>query len=192
MNGWVLIPVILYLLILGTLCTMVFARFETRISQNHSEGNLSLYGAIYLMWGFNVLLGFVIKRDPKMLCDIYTPGLILSLILVRLNCFQAGCCLGKLIPGMDVRYPVREIELIFQVTMLVIFAKKATKKKFDGSLYPLYAFTYSIFRFVVQFFREPGNIVFGTVSISHVWSVLAIVIGYLAFRKLKVLPAKGK
>ena len=187
MNCISIILVILYQMVVGVICTVLFAKFEEFISPTHVPSNLRLYGPIFFMWFFNLILSIAIRRDYKVILDLYTPGLILSLILGRLNCFRAGCCIGKIIPGTEIRYPIREAELVFEIIMLIIVVSQCGKKKFDGSLYPLYAMSYGIFRFIIEFFRIKENTLFG-IQIPHIWSIIAIVAGAFFYYSLRNNP----
>ena len=194
LNGWQLLLFIVYTFIIGGLSAFLFARFEQLVAPSHSPSNLRIYGPIYVMWAAYILPCKLVHSEPRAFVDICTPGLIISLISIRINCFYAGCCQGLMIPGANFRYPIRELELVFQVIILVVFARRVLKSKsYNGTLYPLYMIWYGLIRFIYEFFREPENLFFGRIHAPHVWSLISIVAGIIAYVLLKQSdPEKNK
>ena len=189
-----LIPIIIILLIFGTLSAIGFAQFEKIISYTHIGANLRIFGPILLMWAVNLLIAKIIHRSPRMLCDIYTPALALSLMLARINCFITGCCYGLPVPGKSFTYPIREIEIVFQLIMIISLARRAKQKRFDGTLYPIYMISYGVFRFVLEYFRPPENLLFGSFRMPHLWSIISVVAGLIIYviLKKKLFPIQEK
>lgn len=185
MSGWQLLLFIIYTFIVGGLSAFLFAKFEQWVAPNQSPSNLRIYGPIYVMWAAYLLPCKLLRGDPKASVDICTPGLIISLISIRINCFYQGCCVGLMIPGSNMRYPIRELEIVFQIILLIWFARKVLQKKYDGTLYPLYMICYGVLRFLYEFFREPENLFFGTIHAPHVWSLISIVAGIAAYWYIK-------
>ena len=160
---------------IGVVCVKVFAIFEGLIGPGET-GNLSLYGGVFLMPVFYFLGAKIFKRDVKMVFDVFSFPLIFTLFCSRFNCLINGCCIGKIIPGTEIRWPTREAEMVFYIILLIILDRKVAKKQFDGTVYPIYMVSYGIFRFIVEWFRESEHM-FGVIHISHIWSVLSVVIG---------------
>lgn len=160
---------------IGVVCVKSFAAFEGLIGPGEA-GNLSLYGGVFFMPIFYYAGAKLFRRDVKTVFDIFSLPLIFTLFCSRFNCLITGCCQGLMIPGTETRWPTREAEIVFYLILLHILGTKAFKKRFDGTIYPIYLLSYGIFRFIVEWFRESEHI-FGVVHISHIWSVLAAVIG---------------
>lgn len=160
---------------IGVVCVKLFALFEGLIGPGET-GNLSLYGGVFLMPVFYFLGAKIFKRDVKMVFDVFSFPLIFTLFCSRFNCLINGCCIGKIIPGTEIRWPTREAEMVFYIILLIILDRKVAKKQFDGTVYPIYMVSYGIFRFIVEWFRESEHM-FGVIHISHIWSVLSVVIG---------------
>ena len=104
------------------------------------------------------------------------------------------CCYGVQMDNAfcshfwDSRLPVQLIESAFNfilfAVLLVIFLKE-TKEERRGWLVKLYLFCYSIFRFIIEFFRDDavrGG--FGSFSFSQIVSIL-ILVGLIGFEILE-------
>ena len=104
------------------------------------------------------------------------------------------CCYGMQMDNAfcshfwDSRLPVQLIESAFNfilfAVLLVIFLKE-TKEERRGWLVKLYLFCYSIFRFIIEFFRDDavrGG--FGSFSFSQIVSIL-ILVGLIGFEILE-------
>ena len=179
--------------VVGVVCVKAFAAFEGVIGPGEA-GNLSLYGGVFFMPVFYYAGAKLFRRDVKTVFDIFSMPLIFTLFCSRFNCLVNGCCRGVVIPGTGMRYPTREAEIVFYLILLHILGTKVFKRRFDGRVYPIYMLSYGIFRFIVEWFRESEHI-FGIVHISHIWSLLAAIIGavfcfILADRQKK--KSKGK
>lgn len=176
--------------VIGVVCVKAFAAFEGLIGPGEA-GNLSLYGGVFLMPLFYFAGAKVFKRDVKAVFDIFSFPLIFTLFCSRFNCLFNGCCIGTLIPGTEVRWPTREAEIVFYIILLIILDRKVARKKFDGTVYPIYMLSYGIFRFIVEWFRESSHI-FGVIHISHIWSLLSAVIGLVFIIVLSKNNKEGK
>ncbi|MDD2509813.1 MAG: prolipoprotein diacylglyceryl transferase [Syntrophomonas sp.] len=147
------------------------------------------------------LLGLVIYVWKKQLPfwklgDIFSPFAALGYALVRIGCFLAGCCYGKVcisVPGVvfplvdDLpRHPTQlyssGINLLFFFFLLWFYPRK----KFPGQVFLLYLLLYSSYRFIMEFFRA-NLVMYGPFSTSQTYSLvlfaLAAVLYYLQFRK---------
>lgn len=163
--------------VIGVVCVKLFALFEGLIGPGET-GSLSLYGGVFLMPLFYFLGSKLFKRDTRMVFDIFTFPLVFTLFMSRFNCLFNGCCLGIEIPGTGFRVPTREAEMLFYIILLIILDRKVVKRRFDGTLYPIYMLSYGIFRFIIEWFRESTHL-FGVFHISHFWSILSAVIGLI-------------
>lgn len=149
--------------------------------ENGSWGGFSLFGAILLL----PLIGYfplikLFKLNKAKAINAFTLCTIASLFILRVNCFVTGCCLGLPI-YKNLRYPVREAELLFQALVFRSYLKQI-KVKERANLMPQYMIDYGIFRFLCEFFRI-GTVVttIGGVGlhIAHFWALAAIATGGL-------------
>lgn len=163
---------------LGLLSAIIFAKFENFLSGTN-DGNMSIYGGIFLMPIFCAIGALLFRRKVKLVLDVLTLPIVSVATLARVNCLIKGCCLGSFIPGTTTRWPTREIELVYDVIFLIIIARITAKKRFRGYNYPLYLLSYGVLRFIVQWFRDGGFEVIGPLTLSHIWSILSIIAGSL-------------
>lgn len=120
------------------------------------------------------------------MADILAPYLALAYAIVRIGCFLNGCCYGLVtdspcgvvFPDVDhfSRYPT---QLFSSALNLLLFAGLYwyyPRRRFDGQVLVYYLLGYSIYRFVIEFFRE-NWIFFGPLSIAQVYSLIIFAVG---------------
>lgn len=138
------------------------------------EGGLVFYGGL----GAGVLTVFIFSRMKEirflLLSDALVPSLLLAQAIGRLGCFSAGCCYGKstssflgvlfsdpesLGPRFFSVHPVQLYEslavfLLFFGAMRLNNRTPATAGGLNiGLLTAFYLMTYSLVRFLMEFFR---------------------------------------
>ena len=145
------------------------------------------------------------KVDMGELVETYAAALPLAHAFGRVGCFFAGCCYGVEYNGVfsytytatlgvtPIGVPLLPIQLIEALGLVIIFAIELlvyikTKKKRGYSLV-IYMISYSILRFVLEFFRgdsERGKILFSTSQwISIIMFICAAVIVIAKFKNHK-------
>ena len=135
----------------GVVCVKVFAVME---GNGADKGAMSLFGAVFFMPLAYWLGARLTKRSMAEVFDIFAICMIFTLFCARINCLISGCCLGRLIPGIEpLRWPTRETELIFYAVFLALLAPRVFRGTASGRVYPLYMFTYGIVRCVLECFR---------------------------------------
>ena len=83
--------------------------------------------------------------------------------------------------------PTQIISSFFLFLMFLMLFRLSYKKKFKGQLLVVYLFSYSIFRFIIEFFRgDPRGTLF-FVSTSQFISVIVLIIGFILWKKLAKL-----
>ena len=142
-------------------------------------GNMSLFGGVFFMPLFYWGVAKLAKQKTADVFDVFTICLVFTLMCARLNCMISGCCLGAHIPieGLThLRFPTRELELLFYVLLLSRLWRKVLSGSARGMIYPIYMISYGIFRFVTETLRvssRANNIL----HISHLWALLSLGIG---------------
>lgn len=170
------------------------------------EWKLTFYGGLFGgVLGFLLVYFFIVKKDSTMRIDevvkIAPPAITLAHALGRIGCFLDGCCYGKTTgTALDMYFPILgksvlptqlyESIFLFILTGVLLFLVF----KFDFKYtFVVYLGSYSIWRFIIEFFRDDprgGFITF--VSPSQFWSIL-IWIGLVPlffFLKKKVFAEK--
>jgi phosphatidylglycerol:prolipoprotein diacylglycerol transferase len=166
------------------------------------EGGMSIHGGII---GGIVGIALYARKSGKYFWDIadfIVPLLPLGLGLGRFGNFINGELFGRVtnVPwafvfpygGSLPRHPSQLYELFFEgVVLFVILWIYSAKPKPRMAVSAMFLIFYGVFRFFVEFFREPdpqmGYIAFGWLTMGQILSALMIVVGgfllYLAYRK---------
>lgn len=156
---------------------MLFASIEGYIGSGvWKMGNVSNYGVFLLFAPVLWLICKIFKLDVTKTFDAYAVCVAITIFFVRLNCIKVGCCKGLLIPGTSLRYPTREIEMIFFLLALIWLFKERKKSSFV-----MIAMCYGILRFICEFFRESGAT--GLFHIAHYWSIICFVVYFIIYIK---------
>ena len=174
--------------VLGVLSVKVFALFETG-----DFSNMSLFGGVFFMPLFYWGVAKLAKQKTADVFDVFTICLVFTLMCARLNCIISGCCLGAHIPieGLThLRFPTRELELIFYVLLLSRLWRKVVTGSARGMIYPIYMISYGIFRFVTETLRV-SNRTDSILHISHLWALLSLGIGISIYGELRKKEKKA-
>ena len=170
MKWYAIIVVSVLHTVIGVCSVKVFAFLESG-----DIGNMSLFGGIFFMPVAYYLGARLTRRDKKDVFDVLTVCMIFTLMCARVNCIFSGCCTGLRIPGTQVRFPTRELEILYYIVMLILLTPRVAKTKNPGSIYPLYMASYGAFRFIDEFFRTSSTgMLF---HLSHVWAAIAFAAG---------------
>lgn len=168
--------------VLGVLSVKVFALFETG-----NFSNMSLFGGVFFMPLFYWGVAKLAKQKAADVFDVFTICLVFTLMCARLNCMISGCCLGAHIPieGLThLRFPTRELELIFYVLLLSRLWRKVLSGSARGMIYPIYMIAYGIFRFVTETLRFTDR-TDSILHVSHLWALLSLGIGISIYGELQ-------
>ena len=168
--------------VLGVLSVKVFALFETG-----DFSNMSLFGGVFFMPLFYWGVAKLAKQKAADVFDVFTICLVFTLMCARLNCIISGYCLGAHIPiqGLEhLRFPTREMELVFYVILLSRLWRKVLSGSARGMIYPIYMISYGIFRFVTETLRFSDR-TDSILHISHLWALLSLGIGISIYGELQ-------
>ena len=168
--------------VLGVLSVKVFALFETG-----DFSNMSLFGGVFFMPLFYWGVAKLAKQKTADVFDVFTICLVFTLMCARLNCMISGCCLGAHIPieGLThLRFPTRELELLFYVILLSRLWRKVLSGSARGMIYPIYMISYGIFRFVTETLRFSDR-TDSILHVSHRWALLSLGIGISIYGELR-------
>lgn len=168
--------------VLGVLSVKVFALFETG-----DFSNMSLFGGVFFMPLFYWGVAKLAKQKTADVFDVFTICLVFTLMCARLNCMISGCCLGAHIPieGLThLRFPTRELELLFYVILLSRLWRKVLSGSARGMIYPIYMIAYGIFRFVTETLRFSDR-TNSILHVSHLWALLSLGIGISIYGELR-------
>lgn len=142
----------------------------------HFSFKMTFYGGLISgTIAFILLFNFFVRKND----DInFEPILRIAPLCItsahafgRIGCFLAGCCYGKetdswigiVFPNLGKRIPTQLIEAIFLFILTVVLVFIIFKTDFKWTLH-IYMASYSIFRFIIEFFRgdaERGGTLLG-------------------------------
>jgi phosphatidylglycerol:prolipoprotein diacylglycerol transferase len=139
--------------------------------------------------------------------DTIAPGVALGHGIGRLGCFFAGCCYGRqcdlpiavqfshpdsLAPLHVPLHPTQIYMVAANLILFFILIFLQRRKRFHGMIFLSYIILYSVFRFIIEFFRGDfrGDFYFEFLSVSQGIGILAIVIAVAAMVKL-ALSSRG-
>ncbi|MBQ3552087.1 MAG: prolipoprotein diacylglyceryl transferase [Clostridia bacterium] len=156
-----------------------------------------------------IITGIIACRIKKFntldVADTVAAPLVLGQAFGRIGCYFAGCCYGCIVDKShplamcDIhgfyRMPVQLMEagaLFIMTIVLIVVLKKVKRSGFTAGLYLV---LYSVWRFIIEFFRadDRGNV--GALSTSQLISLVLFPIGIAlilySFRD-KLFPSKYK
>lgn len=158
----------LFTIAFGIVGAILFQNFYDLVSDPenyHFAFKMTFYGGLISgAIAFILLYIFFIKKHNDIRFEPIArvaPLCITSAhALGRIGCFLAGCCYGKEtdscigvnFPGLGKRIPTQLFEAIFLIILSIVLIFLIFKTNFKWTLH-LYLATYSIFRFIIEFFR---------------------------------------
>ncbi len=146
------------------------------------------------------LVFFVRKRKLSLsdITDMMVPWVASGYAIVRLGCYMAGCCYGKItasswgqvFPVVDhfYRYPTQLMSSLFNFLLALFLLWFYKKRVFSGQVTLVYLIAYALYRFAIEFFRY-NQIYWGPLSIGQLISLVlfgaAIITYVIMIRKPK-------
>lgn len=152
------------------------------------EGGLSIHGGIFAA----ILAGYIFSRKSKIsflkLADITVMALPLAQGIGRVGCDVFGKPMANIMPWAinyngQALHPAQVYEFVLDYILFVILWKRSYKKRFEGELFIIYLIAFPIIRGIVEFFRI-NPVVWGPFSISHILSLVLIVIALIVYKVL--------
>lgn len=154
------------------------------------RGGLSLHGG--LVGGLLAGIWFCKKRRLAFwnFADLLTPSVMLGQAVGRGACTLNGCSYGKptrlpwaitftdpasQAPHNIPLHPTQFYEMSTDALIFFVLWNLRKKTWFDGQLFLVYAMTYAVARFVLEFFRGDSLMVAGLVPVPQVFSVLLFI-----------------
>jgi len=148
------------------------------------------YGAF--IGGFLAFLVYLLVKQLPFwkIADMLAPFLALGYATVRIGCFLAGCCYGKIsdvpwavvFPLLDA-FPRHPTQLYSSAANFMIFLFLLwffPRRKFTGQVFILYLLIYPVYRFTVEFFRV-NTIMYGPLSIAQLYSLIIFTIAVILY-----------
>lgn len=125
-----------------------------------------------------------VKASFFPVAELAAPCITAAHAIGRIGCFLSGCCYGVKsehgldFPGIGKVLPTQLYEASFLLLLTAILLYFVFSNKLSGFNLTLYALAYSIFRFVIEFFRGDERGAFlGALSPSQVQSIILLTVG---------------
>lgn len=102
--------------------------------------------------------------------DWFATIVPVGIILGRFGCWSHGCCGGVACSATwytvtdaagVVRWPSVQVEILFNVAMIVLFSVLRSRKAMTGQHFHLYLIAYGLFRFGHEFLRDTPRLFWG-------------------------------
>lgn len=115
-----------------------------------TEGGFTFYFGMLGFFAFSAITLRLSKLDYRLWIDIIVPCVLIAQFWGRIGCSLKGCCYGETIElfGNETLFPAREIEALYAFIMCQVL-----KKHFAQSRFAVYLLSYSVLRFVLEFWR---------------------------------------
>jgi phosphatidylglycerol:prolipoprotein diacylglycerol transferase len=155
-----------------------------------------LFGGVIGFLGAYFLMRKTVRFDIRPVLVIAPLCIAVAHGIGRIGCFLAGCCYGKETDswiGMDFPHdglgnviPTQLIEAIFLFVLAGLLLSLTMLKDYKYNML-IYLGSYSVFRFVIEFFRGDERGVAFALSPSQIWCII-IVLGlcplYILLKKI--------
>ena len=189
---WKLLVFSLVAVLLGVFCAKLM-----RLIEEGTWAGFSFYGAVLFEPLLMVLVGLLIKMRPRDVLDLGAITGCTTLVVLKLQCWITGCCIGRVLYHLDndrpVRFPSQIVEMICGAILLVFFIRMIKSGKQRGYVYAWFMVIYGVSRFALNLMRETVPFALG-LSAGCFWSVISVAIGGAILlsrkRRSEALPVK--
>ena len=173
--GWpaAILVTVLHVLF-GVFCVKAFAFLESGASSD-GFSQMSIFGATFFMPVGYFVGARLTKRKPADVFDIFTICMLFTLACSRVNCLVSGCCGGIPFFGTSWCWPTREIEIVYYLGFILVFAPRILKKNTRGEVYPVYMLSYGALRFLLEFVRVSTSS--SLFHLTHLWAAISVLLG---------------
>lgn len=164
-------------------------------------GGFVFYGGLIFGLLYYFLWSKVLKRFDSKDSAYLLPGLVFGHAIGRIGCFLTGCCYGALTDNFlavkmqgEYRYPVQMFEAIGLFIIGLTILKMLKDKKNGSKIISVYLISYSMLRFVLEFFRgdEIRGIFIFNLSTSQFVSIAIFILGLIFFFSNKLFSNQNK
>lgn len=199
---------------LGSKILMILSEFKYYISYPREIlGTIRAGGHFFGALLFGIPFAFLYLKKKKIpflpVADVFAPSIALAHSFGRLGCFSAGCCYGKEfncpisvtftnpiahqhtgVPLGVPLFPTQLAEAIFNFLNFIFLFLLLKKKGKEGKVFSFYIFNYSVWRFLIEFFRgDPDRGIIlqkpFTFSVPQLISTIGVIFAIFLFVKIK-------
>lgn len=115
------------------------------------------------------------------LLDAGSPATMLGYAIGRIGCYLNGCCYGIKIFGIE--QPTQIYSSISALIIFFILVRFYGRKKYDGQIFLLTLFFYSIYRFLLEFIRYSPVRIYNLTPNQLLVVIIFVVSSYILWKK---------
>lgn len=185
-NIWQVIGLccVYYALTMGS--TALFVQMERAMIGVSAAG---IFGVFFITAPVLLLILRLGKLNVAAHFDLFAQTSLVNMFAQRLICCFIGCCGGVELFSTGMDWPVREIELICDVVLFLVFLRIRNQNKLPGQMFPLLMIWFSAYRFVIEWFRHARVLGFG-LHLAHIWGMIGFIIGLSIYFELRAQANK--
>ena len=139
-------------------------------------GGTSFFGAI-LFVPILLLPALLLRVPYGLLMDLCAPAECLMLAFMKVDCLVSGCCGGRYLPDLGIKFPSQIVELTVALLIMLGLVKLEQNRKNRNTLYGYYLLAYGSTRFVLNWFRYGLRPYVWILPPGNFWSLIAIALG---------------
>ena len=154
-----------------------------------TEGGLSIHGGLLVAVVAGYIYSVKVNISFFKLADISVVAVALAQGIGRVGCDVFGKVMTHIMPwGINISgrilHPAQVYEFVLDYILFIILWRKSEKQKYEGQLFVIYIIGFAIIRGIVEFFRI-NPVIWGPFSISHLLSLVFIIIGLIIHAYIK-------
>ena len=157
------------------------------------QGGLSFHGAVF--GGAAVVFAYTKMHHISFLklADTLVPGLAIGYAVGRIGCDIYGnitsASWGVTVGGVA-RHPVQLYSALAGYLIFILLLEVSKKQRFTGEIFLLFVASYSVYRFVIEFFRSSAPLFSNAQYLSIITAAAGIILLF-ALKKLFPVAHKG-
>ncbi len=149
------------------------------------HGGLAIFGGIVVA----IIITFMFANSKKYsfldIADLVIPYVVLGESIGRIGCLLNGCCYGApckfglYFPVHSaILIPTQLISSLILLILYVILRLKQEKPHFNGAVFVNYLLCYSVYRFLIEFFRADSQRLFLNLTIFQYFCIGLFIFGF--------------
>ena len=148
-----------------------------------------------------ILISKALKWPVKKILDNFMVAAMIMSAIGRIGCLAQGCCIGKptnvpwaikfpFNPAVAV-HPTQIYMFLGELIIIGILIRLQKQRSYDGQTFWIGIFLYSIYRFLIEFFRTNSTFLYGLTH-AQFFSIITFCISvfYIYFKKFGI--ARGR
>ena len=158
---------------------------------NIRSGGLSFHGGLVFGIAAGLWYTYKHKLPQGQVADLLAPYVALGYAFVRIGCLLNGCCYGRpanvfwALPAAyaddTMRHPTQLYAFFAALLIFLLLRYREKRIRFAGQLFWEFILLYSLYRFIVEFFREV-NMHLEMLTLGQAASLVGVIFAYVVIR----------